>query len=124
MNKMMIMREMINKKIIYFYYIIIMIQKKNKKKKGFPLNLISSAGFIVLYLKQCYANGNIYSKHENEDKYKVSSGFQRFCMSITERTILKFILQYLCASLFYVNVMSSFNISYTMSPISYGFCTS
>lgn len=91
---------------------------------GFPLNLISSAGFIVLYLKQCYANGNIYSKHENEDKYKVSSGFQRFCMSITERTILKFILQYLCASLFYVNVMSSFNISYTMSPISYGFCTS
>jgi len=90
---------------------------------GLPLNLISSAGFIILYLRQCYTNGNIYSKHENEDKYKVSSGFQRFCMSITDRMILKFIMQYLCASLFYVTVLSAFSISYTMNPISYGFCS-
>jgi len=90
--------------------------------KGFPLNLISGSGFIILFLKQCYANAAIYSKHENTDSVKAGI-FQRLCSSITERMIFKFILQYLCVSLFYVTVVSVFGVDYKMNPVTQGFCS-
>jgi len=89
-----------------------------------PMSIFSCGGMILFYLKHCYINASLYNKHYNEDKYKnYNRGYLRkISIAFSEKMIIKIILLSISLNIFYVNVLSTFNISYTISPVLKGFC--
>ncbi|ORX81655.1 hypothetical protein BCR32DRAFT_293168 [Anaeromyces robustus] len=92
---------------------------------SFPLCFFSSSGIILTYLKQCYNNASLLSKHSNEENSKnIARGFlQKLCTHFTEKNLIKSILIYITISIFYVVFVSLEEKHYTLHPISTGFCT-
>jgi len=91
---------------------------------GFPLNLFSSMGLTLMYLKQCYTNIEFYNK-ENADYTNAihKKGYLRkISMAFTETKLINVILIYITFSIYYVLMYSLFERNYSMHPLTHGFC--
>jgi len=92
---------------------------------GFPLNLIPSMGFILLILKQCYANSSLYNKtqaQEDGSKYRTNGFLRRICHRYNETKLIEWVLICITISVLFVVIISVYEINYTMHPVSAGFC--
>ncbi|ORX81658.1 hypothetical protein BCR32DRAFT_244776 [Anaeromyces robustus] len=85
-------------------------------------------GFILIILKQCYANSALYNKTQGQDESDIrkkfrTNGFLRgICRRYNETKLIEWVLVYITCSVLFVVLISVFEINYTMNPISYGFC--
>jgi len=94
---------------------------------GYPLSFISGSAIIIMFLKQCYVNDSLYTKFQKIDsnnKYSGKKGYLRgLCFSFTESRIIKTIFIIITITMFYVVIGATFDLDFTMNPISYGFCS-
>ncbi|ORX63569.1 hypothetical protein BCR32DRAFT_287666 [Anaeromyces robustus] len=100
-------------------------------KPDYPMFYIGCAGYVILFLRQCHINSLLYEQHkenviyDNKKEKDENKGIiKRFCLYFTEKRIKKAILFYITFSLFFVTVISVFEIGYSMHPVSQGFCSS
>ena len=98
------------------------------KNIGYPLSFISGSAIIIFFLKQCYVNDSLYEKFQKIDsnnKYSGKKGYLRgLCFSFTEARIIKTIFIIITVSMFYIVIAATFDLDFTMNPISHGFCSS
>jgi len=97
---------------------------------GYPLCFLSCAGHILLFLKQCYINMSLYDKYKKDqstknNEFNRKDGYLRgLCATFTEVKLIKIIYIYVTVAELYVVLISTFEVDFTMRPISQGFCTS
>jgi len=94
---------------------------------GFSLNIFSCSGNVMIYLKQCYNNAELYEKHQTVESQqkkikKRNNIMYKICIWFTEKRLVNVMLIYTTISLFYLIFLSLFERNYTYHPISRGYC--